>query len=252
MHDTEGGRALWAAYGIDASEPGLLKERRAAYAETVGRSADTVLDWEEQAVHELALRLLSAFYAGAPTPAQLPIPHGGYLLSSLEVVCVIQDRRFVESRQARTVISLVDGAPHFTYGTYSPTELSQIEGGTLALSKRMPGGVLHRIDFPEPLRRGQMHRFSFREKVPEAEPEPVGDQDFSGQSFESPTLRYRVLVHFIGDQPVVVWGYDKLTRIERPGEPNDGILLKPIDGRVSAEFADLYGGLCAGVAWRWT
>ena len=251
MHDTAGGQALWAAYGMETDKPGLLKDRRAKHAASVGRTADTVLDWEEQAIHELALRLLSSYYAGAPTPGQLPIPHGGYLMSRLTVVCIIRDRRFVESRQTRTLISLVDGAPHFTYGTYSPTELSNIEGGTLALSKRVTGGVVHRIDFPEPLHRGQAHTFSFRERVPEAEPEPVGNQDFSGQSFESPTLRYQVGVHFLGQQPAVVWGYDKLSRIERPGEPEDGFLLESNRDRISIEFADLYGGLCAGVAWRW-
>jgi hypothetical protein len=259
MHDTDGGRALWAAYGAEEEGSRLLKDRRAAYAASVGRAPDTLKDWEDQALHELALRLLSSYYAGAPTPDQLPIPHGGYLMRRLNVVCLIQDRRFVESRQERTVIPLVDGAPHFVYGTYSPTTLHDVEGGTLGLSKRTPGGTLHRIDFDPPLRRGQHYTFSFRERVPDTDPEPDFDEDFSGQSFESPALRYRVEVHFLGEQPAVVWGYDKLSRIERPGEPEDGLpeKLQVADGpdgvsSCTAEFADLYGGLCAGVAWRWS
>ncbi len=247
MHDTDGGRALWAAYGAEEAGSWLLKDRRAAYAASVGRAPDTLKDWEDQALHELALRLLSSYYAGAPTPDQLPIPHGGYLMRRLNVLCLIQDRRFVESRQERTVIPLVDGAPHFVYGTYSPTTLHDVEGGTL-----------HCIDFDPPLRRGPHHTFSFRERVPDTEPEPDFDEDFSGQSFESPALRYRVEVHFLGEQPAVVWGYDKLSRIERPGEPENGVSVDlQVSGRpdgtsgCTVEFADLYGGLCAGAAWRW-
>ncbi|MCK9931992.1 hypothetical protein MXD62_33475 [Frankia sp. Mgl5] len=200
------------------------------------------------------MSMFTALLAGSPELG-LELERGQAALtggmSRLTVVCIIRDRCFVESRQTRTVISLVDGAPHFVYGTYSPTELSDIEGGTLGLSKKMPGGVVHRIDFLEPLRRGQAHTFSFWERVPESKQEMLADQDFSGQTFESPTLRYQVEVHFLGEQPAVIWGYDKLLRIERPREPDGGILLQSSEGRVSAEFADLYGGLCAGVAWRW-
>jgi hypothetical protein len=253
MSDIKGGRALWAAYGVDAAEPGLLKTRRSAYAATVGCSSDTIRDWEDQAIHELALRLLSSFYSGSPTPAQMPIPHGGYLLRSLHVVCVNKDRRFVESRQTRTLIPLVDGAPHFTYGTYSPTELSDVANGTLTPAKRTPNGTMHRIEFSPPLTRGVAHTFSFREQVPATEPEPLLNEDFSGQSFETPALRYTVELHFLTDRPAVLWGYDKLARIERPGEPEDGVPVSlDADGRAVVEFSDLYGGLCSGVAWRWT
>ncbi|ROP38990.1 hypothetical protein [Saccharothrix texasensis] len=254
MNDFPGGRALWAAYGADGGDQQTeLKERRAAYAKSVKRTAGRVRDWEDEAIDELALRLLSAFYAGAPDPKDFPIPRGGYLMTQLSVVCINKDRRFMESRQTRTVIPLVDGAPHFRYGTYTPTELSDAEGGILAPSVRgADGGVVHTIEFPVPLRRGRAHTFSFRERVPDSDPEPAVNVDFSGQSFESPALRYRVEVHFLTDRPKFLWGYDKLHRIERPGAPESGIPLTLDDeGRISVEFADLYGGLCAGVAWQW-
>ena len=44
MHDTGGGWALWAAYGAEEAGSRLLKDRRAAYAASVGRAPDTLKD----------------------------------------------------------------------------------------------------------------------------------------------------------------------------------------------------------------
>lgn len=254
LGNTRGGLALQAAYGIDEGSADELRDRRAVYAAAVNRKPDTVRDWEDEAIDELALRLLTAFYAGAPTPDKLPIPHGGFLIRSMTVLTVMRDRRFFESQQTRELISLVDGARGFIYGTYSPTVLSDPQHCTVRLSKTTPNGVLHEVMFPKPLQRGQRHMFSFRERVPDEamEPEPPL-ADFAGQTFESPTLRYRQEVAFLGERPAVVWSYDKLSRIERPGEPSEDNTI-PLEGDsriVAAQFYELYGGLCAGVAWRW-
>ena len=252
MNDLQSGQALWAAYGVNSANATELKHRRAVFARKVGRTPGQVRVWEDRAIDELALRLMSGYYAGAPDLPDLPIPHGGYLMSQLTIVSINRDRRFVEDYQTRTLISLVDGAPHFRYGTYTPTELTDVKGGELTSVRQPSGGVVHKIEFPTPLKRGRTHTFSFRETVPESDPEPDSGVDFSGQSFETPALRYRVEVHFLTDRPQVVWGYDKLHRTERPGEPENGIhLALDESGRVSAEFADLYGGLYAGIAWKW-
>lgn len=255
MRDIPQAPALWAAYNLDGTGAVDLRERRAAYAASVGRKSDAVRDWEDRAIDILALRLLTRFYAGSPTPADFPVPHGGYLIRDLTVVCTIKDRRFVESRQTRTLIALVGGAETFDYGTYSPTELHDVEGGELAFSRHTPHGTVHRIKLAKPLDVGEPHEFSFRERVPDdaAASEEVENEDFSGQTFESPTLRYRAGVQFIGDVPQVVWGYDKLSRIVRPGQPEEGIPVSIGDsGKVSAEFFQCYGGLASGVAWRWS
>lgn len=256
IDDTEAGKALWAAYGLNPRFTGDLGERRSRYAKHVGRSPYTVREWEDRAIEELALRLLSAFYAGAPLPEELPIPHGGLLLQELVTTYLIRDRVFVESQQQRTIISLVDGAAGFVYGSYTPTKLFDLEGGTV-ITRQVREGTIHEIRFSHRLRRAQQHRFSFRERVTgssrgaQAEEGPKLE-DFSGQTFESPTLRFRDEVCFLGDRPRVVWAYDKLSRIERPGEPEDGQIIDlGHNGVVAADFADLYGGLCAGIAWRW-
>lgn len=113
---------------------------------------------------------------------------------------------------------------------------------------------MHTLRFPRTLRRGEAYTFSFREHVPVGAHGATrqGDRDFSGQTFETPTLRYRVEVCFLGDVPPTIWAYDKLSRIERPGRAS---VENQIEVRswatVSAHFSELYGGLCSGIAWAW-
>lgn len=249
------GAALAAAYGINHPEPGegvSLDARRGAYAKAAGRKPYTVREWEDTAIRELALRLLSRYYAGADT-GNVVLPHGGFLITRLSVTTVIKNRAFEQSGQHRTLLSLVDGAKGFQYGTYSETVLDDVAGATLQGSQRHPGGSVHTLIFPQPLRRGQMHTFSFRERVAERAVDGSADADsgFSGQTFETPALEYQVAVQFDGPAPAAVWAYDKLSRIERPGRLTRANQLYPTTNSVAASFTELYGGLCAGVAWLW-
>ena len=81
------------------------------------------------------------------------------------------------------------------------------------------------------------------------------EEDFASQSFEAPTLSYEQEMVFKGEKPAVIWSYDKLSRIERSGEPNDTNdtnLLTLQEGKsAKKDFIQLYGGLHSGVAWRW-
>lgn len=248
LDDERDRAALLSALNTEQQPLAQLKQRRQAFADTVGRAPYTVAEWEDKALDELALRLLTSYYAGSATPAQLHLPHGGFLLRRLEVRTLIRGRRFVESRQVRDVVSLVEGAKGFVYGTYSTTVLSDLTGCSLRESRQAPGGVIHELLFPGPLRRGHMHRFAFVERVPEEEraTEPP-EVDFAGQTFETPTLQYLQEVTFEGEQPQMIWPYDKLSRIERPGRPIN-LMSGP---SVTRSFQDLYGGLASGIAWVW-
>ncbi len=254
LRQHKGGPALRAAYGIDDHSPSSTTERRRRYAASVGRKPNTVLEWENSAIEELALVLITSYYAGAETPSGLVIPHGGFLIENLHVVTVIRDRSFFESHQTRTIISLVEGAAGFRYGSYSPTELSHVTGATADPPEQHEGGTMHTLRFPRTLRRGEAYTFSFREHVPPGAHDATrrGDRDFSGQTFETPTLRYTVEVCFLGDVPNTVWAYDKLSRIERPGHPLPGNHMDFSErATVSVHFSELYGGLCSGIAWLW-
>lgn len=254
IRNHRGGPALRAAYGIDEGSAAGTTERRESYAQSVGRRPNTVLEWENSAIQELALVLITSYYAGSETPKGLVIPHGGLLIEELHVVTVIRDGDFFESHQTRTIISLVEGAAGFRYGTYSPTELSHVAGATADPPEHHQGGSMHTLRFPRQLRPGEAHTFSFREHVPPGADDGAAhaEADFAGQSFESPTLRYLDELCFVGPTPTVLWTYDKLSRIERPGPPTPANRIQ-LNGRavVSAGFSELYGGLCSGIAWRW-
>ena len=263
---SKGCDALRAALGLDDQPSGRhqpqpasdLTERRQHYAAQIGRSLNTVRSWETAAITDLAISLLARYYAGAATPFDRVIPHGGFLIEYLHVTTIIRDRDFVASEQTRTVISLVDGAKGFVYATYSPTSLTALSGGTLRPPKQTAQGSIHEFVFDQPLKRGQKHTFSFREQVPDGAPDGATrntddtiTQDFSGQTFETPTLRYDSEVCFLGPQPAKLWAYDKLSRVERPGNPAELPNLAPAGHTATATFRELYGGLCSGIAWQW-
>ncbi|MHB1314119.1 MAG: hypothetical protein ACYCX2_01375 [Christensenellales bacterium] len=251
LPDKQNVEALLVAYAL---LPGyetitLLRDRRAEYGKQVKRKYDTLSDRELAAIKELAIRLLTAYYSGAPLPTELPLPHGGFLMDSLSIVTVIQDRRFVEHQQTRRVISLVQGARGFEYQSNDHTWVIPLDGVDVE-TRHIKNGAIHKLLFPKPLKRGQSYAFSFKEILDE--PEPELDEDFAGQSFETPTLTYKQAVVFKGDKPPVIWLYDKLSRIVRPGEPTEENRLEIYeDGIAVKEFIQLYGGLHSGIAWRW-
>jgi hypothetical protein len=227
----------------------LLKDRRAKYGKLVKRKYDTLSDREVSAIKELAIRLLTAYYSGAPLPAELPLPHGGFLIDYLYITTVIQDRRFIEHQQTRRVISLVQGAKGFEYQSSEHTRVISLDGVEVE-TRHIKNSAIHKLLFPVPLKRGQPHKFSFKEILDK--PEPELDEDFAGQSFETPTLIYKQAVVFKGDIPHIIWAYDKLSRFVRPGEPtNENSLEISEDRSVQKEFTQLYGGLHSGIAWRW-
>ena len=77
-------------------------------------------------------------------------------------------------------------------------------------------------------------------------------EDFASQSFKAPRLSHEQEVVFKGDKSAVIWSYDKLSRIKRPGEPNDTNLLTLQAGKsAKKDFIQLYDGLYSGIARRW-
>jgi hypothetical protein len=245
--------ALLVAFGLlpDYEGISLLKDRRAKYGKQVKRKYDTLADREVAAINELATRLLTAYYSGAPLPAELPLPHGGYLMDYLSVKTIIQDRQFVMHEQIRKIISLVNGAKGFEYQSNERTKIIPIEG-LIVETKYVKNGSIHIMRFPEPLQRGQTYEFSFQEIMEEQGKLEEINEDFAGQSFETPTLKYEQEVVFIGEKPAIIWAYDKLSRIVRPGEPTDENILKiDEDGSIKKDFIQVYGGLHSGIAWRW-
>jgi len=204
LPDKKNVEALLVAYGLlpGYETVALLKDRRAKYGKLVKRKYDTLSDREVAAIKELAIRLLTAYYSGAPLPAGLPLPHGGFLIDYLYITTIIQDRRFVEHQQTRRVISLVQGVKGFEYQSSEHTRVISLDGVEVE-TRHIKNGAIHKLLFPVPLKRGQPHKFNFKEILDE--PEPELNEDFAGQSFETPTLIYKQAVVFKGDKPHIIW-----------------------------------------------
>ena len=254
LQDKQNGDALLAAYGLlpGYEDIPLLRDRRARYGQQVKRKYDTLADREIAAINELAIRLLTSYYSGAPLPAEFPMPHGGFLMDYLYVTTVIQDRNFVSHQQTRKIISLVEGAKGFEYQSNAKTTLIPIDSVEVK-TRYVKNGTVHTLIFPRPLKRGQVHIFTFKEILDKSESdEPTPLEDFAGQSFETPTLNYVQKVIFKGDKPPVLWFYDKFSRIVRPGEPTEKNQVNLLeDGTIQKEFTQLYGGFFSGIAWKW-
>lgn len=259
LPDTQSKEALLAAYGLLPVTEGLatLDARRKAYGKEVGRKADTLENREKAAIEELALRLLASYYAGAPLPAQLPVPHGGYLIEYLNVSTVYLQKRFAEHQQERRIIALVDGAEGFRYHSSDTdssgrTRVMAVDGCSVE-TEYVPGGSLHLLRFPKPLSKGGVHEFTFVEKLDDVDSQLVPEEDFAGQSFETPALTYRQEATFLGGRPPVIWAYHMLSRVERPGAPDRCELLRFEDSNtMRKEFHQLHSGMFSGIAWRWS
>jgi hypothetical protein len=252
LADKQNAEALKVAYGLFPGYENIpsLKERRSEYGKQAKRKYDTLSDRENSAIEELAVRLLTALYSGAPLPEKLPIPHGSYLIEYIHITTLIRNRRFIEHQQIRKVVALASGIKEFGYHSNEHTRLIPTEG-TEIQTRYVKNGSVHTCVYPNELARGETHTFGFKE-ISDDSPELEQNEDFSGQSFETPTLVYRQKVIFEGECPSVIWTYDKLSRIERPGEPSNKNRIYPNqDGFVQKEFTQLYGGLFAGIAWRW-
>jgi hypothetical protein len=249
---TQNVEALMVAYGLlpEYEHVVTLRSRRTDYGKTIGRKYDTFVDRENAIIKELAIRLLCAYYPDSPIPDQLSLPHGGFLMPFISVSTIIEDRQFVRHHQTKDVVSLVDGAKGFEYISSAKTVIMP-EGGLRVKSRYVKNGSIHVFVFPTPLNRGDSYEFSFDETCEDDNTADI-DEDFAGQSFETPTFTYKQEVIFKGKKPKIIWGYRNLSRVERPSNPNDMNTLKlDANGSVQKDFTQLYNGLHSGIAWRW-
>ena len=252
LENRRSARALRAALGLDNQHAGdRVDSRRRAFAKTVGRKKDAVKNWEDDAIEEVALILLGTSPL-TPVPAAIKDVHHAFVMENLEITARYDKRGcFVETLQTRKVISLIDNADGFIYATHNNTRLTVLRGGALTELDHQPNGaVRHKVVFSRPLMRGESTEFAFREVEIDCD-DPRPDEDRVSQLFHIPTRRFWVQAQFAGNAPAVAWRFDKMTYFERPGQPTKANRLRAEDGRLTAEFTNLFGGLASGIAWRW-
>jgi hypothetical protein len=250
MQDREGGRALKYMYNVDERNPASAPARRNAYAKLSGLKLEALLELEDEAIKELALRLLAHCYkSNRDSQTELP----AYLISSLHVACIIRDRRVVETLQSWTVIPVVDGVREFEHDASPGAKLRDVHGGqvqTPAQDDQDADRLRHTIRFPHTLARGREYSFSFREII-SWEADRLPRQNHYQRQFNGPVLRYQIGVRFFGEQPVRVWSYSCAAGDRTPGsfEPR-ATVHKSDTGYESVEFVDQCNRV-SGVGWRW-
>ncbi|MBP1045643.1 hypothetical protein I6N96_05085 [Enterococcus sp. BWM-S5] len=248
---------LLASYGLLRGYENIptLKERREKYEKVARRKQDTLNKRERMAIADLAPILLNAYYAGAPLSADFAIPHMGLLMEYLHVITIIVDGDFKKHTQERRIISLVDTPQGkkdgFAYHSRSKTNVKPLFGISEVRTEHVENGSLHTLVFSEPLQRNRAYKFAFEEIIAKDSISKI-ENNFAGQSFETPTLEYKQQIIFKGKIPKKVWYYKNLSDIERPGKPTSKNRLD-IDknGAIEIDLKQLYGGLRSGIAWEW-
>ena len=255
LEEDQSVETLMVAYGLEPGFEGMnsILERREKYGQQIGRKYDTLVDREQAAIQELAVRMLMAQWVNAPLPANIPVIHGAFITEYLNVVSVIKDRTLTETRETQKFIALVDGINSYDYSTNEPTTLNPIEGCTVE-SSPIHFGIKYILRFPKPLKRGETHQISFTELSPEqgANGKKAVAMEIT-RSFAIPTFKYNQEVIFIGQKPRRIWSYNMLSLLERPGRADEQKLLAFKDNANSlrVSFNHLHAGLFSGVAWEW-
>lgn len=255
LEEDQSVQALLVAYGLEPGYQGInsIFERRKKYGKQVRRKYDTLADREQTAIQELAVHLLLGQWVNAPLPANTPVIHGDLISKSQTVIDVISNRTQIESRETQELISLVDGVESYGYITNAPTSVVALEG-CKAKSHPVENGIEHNLCFPQPLKRGQIHKISFMELLPEqGENSSKAVPSEIAQAFTIPTFTYHLEITFVGQKPKVIWSYNMLSLLERPGKPEEQtqLFLKDDESTIRMTYTHLHGGMFSGIAWRW-
>lgn len=252
LHNPEA-ELLLDVFGLtpETTELSLLKDRREHHGRKLGVGAYTVASREAAALEHLRIQLTTGWYPKSPAAIRVPQSHNGVIQEYAELVTVVNDRRWQESREHYRFIAAFDEAEFIALSRSVPG-IPIPEGDEFTVqTKRIGESFTHRFFHREPMRRGRAYDLRFR-MVPDPAFDDTELLTEESRAFHEPTRTAVFEAVFIGPKPAVVWSYERLTFFERPGEPRAGRVLDFGGGAsVRAVFHDLYGGLFSGVAWGW-
>jgi hypothetical protein len=228
----------------------LLKDRRLYYGEKIGSSVYTVAEREVAALNNLRTQLITGWYPKSPTSIRVPASHNGVIQEFVQIVTVINDRKWQETREHYKFIAAFDEADYLAISSSFPGRPEPM-GDFTVQTKRIGESFTHQFWHKEPMLRGKSYDLRFR-LVPDldfGEPEALTEVS---RAFHEPTRTASYESVFLGKQPSRIWSYRGLSFFERPGDPQSGDILEfKGNTTVRATFHDLYGGLHSGIAWQW-
>lgn len=243
---------LLAAYGLTPETTTLptLRQRREHYGQLIGRGNDTIAAREDAALEHLRAQLLTGWYPASPLSVRIPELHNGIVQESVEVITVVRDRRWYQSRHHYRFLAVFDEADYLNVSSSYPGR-PITTGDFTATTKRIGDSYSHYFWRKPPMRRGHVYDLQFM-LVPDPDlgTPPILREE--SMAFHERTLTATFRTVFQGRKPEHIWSFERLTFFERPGDPVYGTPLE-LTGKseVSARFHDLYGGLFNGIAWDW-
>lgn len=202
------------------------------------------------ATERLLSQLIMGWYAKSPTGIRVPESHNGFVQHAVHTRTYVRDGIHLETQRTHRLFALFDGVEYIGLSAAWPEP--PIPAGEAFKVKTVPtaNGYLHQFWHTTPMRRGETYELTYR--IPNPDPKELGWLVEDSLAFHEPTRFASFEVVFMGAAPRVAWSFDGLTALEHPGEPARAHLLKVgTDGRIVAEFRDVYGGLFCGAAWEW-
>ncbi|OHT89056.1 hypothetical protein BKG68_04180 [Mycobacteroides saopaulense] len=246
---------LLSAYALtpETTNTPTLRQRRQHYGQQIGRKIDTVATREDAAIQHLRAQLLTGWYPAAPLPGRVPELHNGIVLEAIDIVTVIADRHWQQTRECYRFLALFDEMDYVTISSSYPAKAIP-EKGFRVTTKRTGESYSHQFWHHTPMRRGHFYDLSFT-----LIPDPKQAVERSNllltedsRAFHERTLTASFEAVFIGGKPARIWQFERLSFFERPGNPSPRQLLDFKEtSSVKAHYRDLYGGLFNGVAWEW-
>lgn len=244
---------LLDVFGLTSGTEALprLYDRRRYHGAKHGIGPEAVADRETPALEHLRTQLTTGWYPKSPAPLRVPQSHNGVITEFVEVITVVNEGRWQETREHIRFIAAFEEADFIAISRSVPgIPVSEFEDFTVK-TERIGESYTHRFFHCEPMRRGGAYDLRFKLMPDPDAPDPEVLVEES-RAFHEPTRTAVFEVVFLGHRPSVVWSYERLTFFERPGDPDVGQRLELGAGlSVRAVFHDLYGGLFSGVAWRW-
>lgn len=227
-----------------------LALRRDHVGERLGIGREAVADRDGAAIERLLRQLITGWYPKSPTGIRIPEPHNGFVQHGVRVVTYVRDGRHLESQHHYRLFALFDGVEYLAISTPYAEQPVPVGDAFTVQTRETVGGWEHQFWHHEPMRRGKTYDLIFRVvNANPGEPEWLTEESMA---FHEPTRFVEFEVVFIGRRPEQVWSFHGLTARERPGRQTD---RHPVsitdDGRATAQFADVYGGLYCGAAWEW-
>lgn len=251
LHDGDA-ELLMDVFALSAGTEGTtsLAARRDVAGKRLGIKREAVADRDAAALERLLTQLMTGWYPKSPTGIRIPESHNGFVQHAVHNKTFLRDGVHLETQRLHRLFVLFDDAPYIAVSAGSPEPPVVVGTDFTVKTVRVANGWSHQCWHKEPMKRGQTYDLRYRIINPDLK--ELGRLVQDALAFHEPTRFATFEVVCIGEMPAIAWKFSGMTEHERPGGPTNANAIRPDEtGVLRARFADVYGGLWCGLAWRW-